>query len=387
MKPLTAICLIGLSAAISFQISSPLLSIYAKEYLNATIPEIGVIVSAFFLASAFSKLPIGIFIRSKATSLVLIVGLFLIFIMPLFYVNLSSPYLLALSRAVHGLGSTMYVTSALTLTALIVNPKSRDSALAKYTAFVSIGLAIGPTVGSFLVMMLGVKGTIAFSIIPALFAFLLSINFLKNPLVYKIDVNDDHKLSHKAFIKVLSNKTFNVAFFSYFAFSFIYGLILAYAPIYVKESFGLEDRELTLLFFEYFTFTALARVLLSRTIDILGKDKLLLIGLINSALAVLAIGLIKFRWAFITAFGLLGMSHGIVYPTAAMIVAKAVNPEELFLTNSLYLSAFDIGGGIGPIAIAPLATMLGIPIALAVSSLLPISAIMILINYEKFLKS
>jgi MFS family permease len=70
MKPLTAICLIGLSAAISFQISSPLLSIYAKEYLNATIPEIGVIVSAFFLASAFSKLPIGIFIRSKATSLV-----------------------------------------------------------------------------------------------------------------------------------------------------------------------------------------------------------------------------------------------------------------------------------------------------------------------------
>jgi hypothetical protein len=76
MKPLTVICLIGLSIAISFQISSPLLSIYAKEYLNATIPEIGVIVSAFFMASAFSKLPIGIFIRSKATSLALIVGLF-----------------------------------------------------------------------------------------------------------------------------------------------------------------------------------------------------------------------------------------------------------------------------------------------------------------------
>ncbi|MEM3754838.1 MAG: MFS transporter, partial [Candidatus Bathyarchaeia archaeon] len=266
--------------------------------------------------------------------------------------------------------------------ALIVNPESRDSALANYTASVSIGLAIGPTMGSFFVMSLGVKRTIAFSSIPAFFAFLLSIVFFKKQLVYKID-KKDYKLSYKTFIKVLLNKTFNMAFFSYFAFSFIYGLIIAYVPIYMKESFSFEDKEVTMLFFEYFMFTALARVLLNKAMDILGKHRLLLIGLINSALATLAIGLINFRWAFIFAFGLLGISHGIVYPTAAMIVAKATKPEELFLTNSLYLSAFDIGGGVGPIAIAPLATMLGIPIALAISSLLPILAIMILINYKK----
>ncbi|MEM3653990.1 MAG: MFS transporter, partial [Candidatus Bathyarchaeia archaeon] len=196
MKPSTAICLIGLSVAISFQISSPLLSIYAKEYLNATIPEIGIIISAFFIASAFSKLPIGIFIRGKAVLSALITGLLLIFIVPIFYVNLSKPYLLALLRIMHGLGSTMYVTSALTLSALIVNPESRDSALANYTASVSIGLAIGPTMGSFFVMSLGVKRTIAFSSIPAFFAFLLSIVFFKKQLVYKID-KKDYKLSYK----------------------------------------------------------------------------------------------------------------------------------------------------------------------------------------------
>ncbi|MEM2896828.1 MAG: MFS transporter [Candidatus Bathyarchaeia archaeon] len=382
MRPLTIVCLIGLSAAISFQISSPLLSIYAKEYLNASIPEVGIIVSAFFIASAFSKLPIGMLVRSRATVLALMIGLFLVAIMPFFYVNLSAPYLLAFSRAVHGLGSAMYVTSALTFTALIVSPESRDSALAKYTAFVSVGLAFGPIVGSFCVTLLGVKGTIAFSIIPALLAFFLSTRFFKNPLTYKISI-DDEKFSRRVFIKVLSNKAFEMAFFSYFAFSFIYSLTLAYVPIYAKESFGLGDREITLLFFEYFAFTALARALLNRAIDFFGRSKLLLIGLMNATLATLAIGLANVQWIFFFAFGLFGISHGIVYPTAAMIVAKAVKPEELFFTNSLYLSAFDLGGGFGPIAMAPLATKLGIPIALAISSLLPISAIIVLINCKR----
>jgi len=386
MDPLTIICLIGLSIAISFQILNPLLSIYAKEYLSATIPEIGVIISAFFIAAAISKLPMGLFIRGKKTVLALITGLFLISIIPFFYIVLPIPYLLALLRAIHGLGSAMYVTSALTFTALIVNPESRDLALAKYTAFVSIGLAIGPTLGSFCVTLLGVKGTIAFSIIPALFAFLLSFHFLRNPIAHRISINDNEKFNFKVFVKVLSNKAFNVAFFSYFAFSFIYGLILAYAPIYVKESFGFMDKEVALLFFEYFIFTMLARLLLSKAIDFLGRNRLLLVGLMNSVLATLTIGLAKIPWAFILIFGLFGLSHGIVYPTAAMIVAKAVKPEELFLTNSLYLLAFDLGGSIGPILMAPLATSFGIQIALTISSLLPISAIITLISNKEIFK-
>ena len=173
----------------------------------------------------------------------------------------------------------------------------------------------------------------------------------------------------KNLVAVFSNGLFRRAFLAFLAWSFLFGVILAYAPLYAHKSFGFPDEQITALFFGYFAFTSGVRLFMNKLTRRFSKEKLLVSSLLGGTVMTLLMALGGSPATFAVAFVLLGVAQGIVYPTSAMIVAGAFGLEELLSANSIYLSASDLGQTLGPVFASVLAENYGIPYALSISSI------------------
>ena len=53
-------------------------------------------------------------------------------------------------------------------------------------------------------------------------------------------------------------------------------------------------------------------------------------------------------------FFILGISHGVIFPVGAMILADNISRKLLAIANALYTTSWDTGSTLGPIVTAPL---------------------------------
>ncbi len=361
---------IGFSATASTQIVGPILAIYLKDFLLASIPEVGLAVSVFFLTSALSKLPVGFSARGTRTTLGLILSLLICSICPSAYVLAKDLAVFNTIRAIHGFGAALFGVTGLTLISSMALSGKRVEAISSFIASLAVGLMAGPAIGTLSVALLGIKNTFFIASLPSLIGLAMAYSLARNTSL-RVDYGSGRNLALSDLSMVLSSRLFKGSFFAYMSFSFVFGVLLAYAPIHARESFGFSSGYITSLFFGYFLVTTGVRFMLGRLIEKLGEERMLSLGLLNTTLMGAFMYFINAPTVFTAAFVCLGLSHGVVYPTAAIVVARAVKPAELALANSIYLVAFDLGTFFGPTLTSVVATSYGIPSALALSGIFP----------------
>ena len=133
----------------------------------------------------------------------------------------------------------------------------------------------------------------------------------------------------------------------------------------------MTEHDITLLFFAFHFCMIGIRVLSGELTLSLGKNRTLILGLVNAICMLTLLSFSKSPHLFAFSFALLGFSFGVIYPTGLMIIAQSVYARNLNLANAIYITGWDLGCTIGPLATAPFVSSLGAVWALGVTALLP----------------
>ncbi|MEM2082273.1 MAG: MFS transporter [Candidatus Bathyarchaeia archaeon] len=363
---MASIRILGLLTSAYFQMTSSILAIYAKGQLGASISDVALIISAFYATSAASNFLIGMVARWRDPRPLLIISLFLISVAPISYGLAEDPLILMASRALEGFAFALYSTTALTLCSMTSSsPSERDASIVAYTSSLALGMMAGPAMGSLAIAGLGLRNTF---FLAALFpAAAIALVWLS---IRGLDVRLAPRRGRRASLGgIFGNGAFLSAISIYWAFAIIYSVFLAYATIYAKEGLSFSSDRVALLFFGYFSMTALGRFFIGRLVRSIGKRMALALSAAGAIALSSIISSFRSPQAFAMAFALMGIPHGIIYPTGAMIIADEIGPESLVRANSFYLLSWNLGAIMGPLFASGIATLWGIPAAIMASAI------------------
>ena len=160
-----------------------------------------------------------------------------------------------------------------------------------------------------------------------------------------------------------------MCFLAVFCFSFQVTVVTAYAPLYARQGFAMDDAAVSAMFFAYSIFLVAMRLSMGRLSRRVRRRAILTLGLFNSAMMVLSLSLSPSVGLFILSYSFLGLSHGIVPPSAALIITGSIEPSELVAANSIYFNSWDLGAMVGPYVMATVAEGSGLGQALALTSI------------------
>lgn len=348
---------------------TPLLSLFALTYLDATKEELGYIMSAFFIASVASKLIIGFLIKQKHLFTLQTFSLIIMVLSPVFYVFSGNVLAFALVRIIHGFGFAVMFLSCLTIATILIGEKNNFS-ISILMAFTAIGMTLAP--------LLSTIFTFYFDI-PTTFLLVSGITCLSLPLSIYLTSKKNllfDKATEKLSLKEITDsffkeKWFTSSFLAYFAYALIYGTITTYVPPYARQSFGFADYQITAMFFGLFIFTIFTRALLIKRNEKTFLKHILLSSLIFTILLLILLGIIKDPTLFASTFVLIGIGHGFIYPITAILVSNGSPPEHRLEANTLFLISFDLGNVIGPMVASLMVSFMPLNYVLIGSAVLP----------------
>ena len=383
LSSMALISIISLMASTSTQILNPIIAVYARDTLNASITEIGLIISAFFFVSIISKPLIGLSCQGMKTLYYLWIALALMAFPTIGMSVTNSPAIFAALRIFQGIGSSMFWAPGMTLIALISSKDRLEQDLSNYSFLISIGMSLGPAIGSMSVAVLGTRYSFFLSALILLSGFMMGTLLIRKREYFREKLcSDDSRINSLHQIpQIVSTKPFKMAFLAYATMSFVYGILTAYGTLYFKDSFGVQDGTVAILFFGYNAIIMVTRFGLRKLVNITSKRNILLFGLVNYVAMLSILVTSNSLPIFVAAFCMLGLSHGLIYPTGILMVAGSVPIANLAFANSIYLTGWDVGNSIGPVVASPIATQYGTRAALPIAILAPIVSLLITVLY------
>lgn len=350
-------CLIGFSHSASSSVISPILSIFVRNATNATVEMVGLVAATYFITSSMARFSLAMLVSGKRTITFLLYAFIIFALCPVFYPLTDNIILLMMLRAVQGFAAAFIGTASLTLVGLTMPTFKRDKGFGTYSAWKSLGLLAGPAITSLSIPLFGVSNMFYIAglvgIIGCFAAFFLNkqvISIEKNWQITEIRVTREAVKSK--LLTIMRNKLFRMAFLGNFAFFFFFGVLVAYAPLYAKETLNFSNEFISLLFFVYYIATTSTRMFLGKIIRKTSKPPLIILSVILAALLSFSLAIVMDKFVFTTIFALVGMVQGVLFPVGSMLVASNVKPSRIMLANSLYVVGLDIG-----LAIAPLITV------------------------------
>jgi len=350
------------------QMIGPIFPLFLYEDLQVQVSQVGVIVSILSIVSLLTKIPLGAWVRPKQYVPAMLLGSATIALMPFAYSLSQSIDNVILFRIIHGIATAITVTVNLAVVTSVVSRGDTQKAVVYYTTAFSAGLLLGPLVASFIVAFLGLRYSLAVSSAIALSAPIVCIGFLKYHGLMKNRPTPARQFALGRIFKLVRSSGIAVPSIVAFSHSFLLGIMLAYGSIYSKLAFKLQDSEVSLLFFGLFTVSLLIRLRFTKMLQTWGKAIVLAIGLSAAGLSLALSGTVTIFPLFVVSFVAFGVAHGLMFPTATILVADSTSFDDRVLGSSIFLFCFDVGQLTGPLVIAAMIPLLGIGSSISISS-------------------
>lgn len=376
--------MIGFSYIASSSVIAPILSIYVKDVANAPVEVVGLVTAVFFIASALAKISLGVFAGGKKTISFLLFAFVIFSICPALYPLTDSILMLILLRALQGFAYAFIGTASLILAALTMSSTKRDKGVGTYTASLSLGLLAGPAITTFSIPLFGVSNTFYFAGLMG-FIGIFAAFFLnrKLSLIEKnwqiIDVAANREPLKSKISSIMRNKGFGIAFVGIFAFFILFGVILAYAPLYAKETLRFSTEYISVLFLLYYAATTVMRLSIGRIVGRVSKPTLMTLATLFAALFSFALAIFTDDFVFAGIFASIGAIQGVLFPVGSMLITEYIHPSRNILANSLYMMGIDVGQGIAPLITAGVVVQHGLEYSFMVSTVVSVAAALLLI--------
>jgi len=365
LTPHLTICLMGFSMVASTSVVVPILSIYVKDVMGASVEMVGLVTAAFFMASALTKAPVGLLIGGRRTFPLLMAASLIFALCPAFYPLVGSVGMLILLRSARGFTYTVIGATALLMAGLTLPSAERDRGFGTYTASLSLGLLAGPAITAFSIPIFGISNTFYFAsvlglvgVFAAVFLYVKVSSIEGSWQIIGVAVEREGLRSKVS--NVARNGRFQVALVGNFAFFLIMGAISAYAPLHARENLGFSDGAVPMLFLLYYVATTATRFSMVRMAGRASRSTLVILSTGSAAMLSLALSAVRGGLAFAAILALIGAVQGVIIPAGSMLIAESIQPSRRALANSLYLMGLDVGQGMAPLITAEAAARHGL---------------------------
>lgn len=354
---------------------APIIAIYAKESIGASITETGLVVSAFAISSAALRIPTGAVIKTSNTAAWMLLGMAILTFAPVAYTFASSVAVLVAFRLLHGFGNAVSITTLLTSVSVASTKEGEARSITIYTVGAAIGLAAGPALTVVVLVLTELRW--AFVV-----AGLVNLPCIALALKLFSSWKPGETLSPKAapakqIVEMLKDKNVVSYALMYLSFTTFGSALTAFAPLHAKDFFKMSDQLWSSIFFGYSLLLFLTRLLLTRIVSHGNLRLLTYFGLLNAIASSVIVAYAPQPYLFAAGVALAGLSHGFLYPLGAIMTANHSPPARRTFANSVYLLGGDTGFLLGPLVAAPLASEYGIPVALAAIGLTPLLGVLL----------
>ena len=376
ITPVTLMTLSVLFSAMSLTMVEPFLAIFIHDNLNASLGEIGIIVALAAITAFATRIPIALSLKSGRVLQFYVMSYALLIFIPILYSFSSSIQMIVLIRVIHGILEAINWTCGISAVSLISSKERFRGSLLTYTIAISIGLMLGPGLASILISVLGIHATFVMAGIVMIPSLILSmIVYMKNRgLVEDVPRPSMHDVSG-----LLRTPLVWAAIVPYCMQALLYGVLISYGALLGKNVYGLADNNISALFFGYYALTTITRIGLIRIMNRVPFRLLLVFGMSAGCLGLIVMGTTHEPLVYMIAFVSLGIPHGLIYPTTAVIVARATRKRNRLSANAIHLSCWDGGQIIGPLIGAIIISYLSIGETIVTSAAIPFLSILLLI--------
>lgn len=323
-----------------FSLLYPVMPLYAAK-LGAEVSQVGLIVAANSYMTAIFLVPMGMLSDRFGRHKLLVGGLAIFALVPLFYPLATNPLQLTLVRAIHGLAAAAFLPAAIALVIDLTPEDKRGEAIGWYTASLQLGLMAGPITGGFLLEHFGFNATFygcsAISLVGLVFILSRLNTIARTPEIALARAGSWSWLKQAlVFVGMLS--ALFVALGS--------GTIATYIPLYGME-FGISEAGAGSIITAMYASSAILRAPAGKLADKLNKKLLIICGLGIIAIAVALISVFHSLVPLIVVAILFGIGMGIAMPAGLALTADLAPVGGRGLAMAINTAFFQIGFAFG----------------------------------------
>ncbi len=335
--PFTRLFIANTMIVIAFYMLMPTLPVHITRDLHIDEKSVGLILGIFSISSLVIRPLVGIALDRIGRKIIYIPGVIIFGFCIGGYIFAYSFLAIMLIRIIHGMSWASITTSNSTMIADIVEKRYRGTAIGYFSLSISIGMAIGPAAGVFLMNYISFQNIFISGVILVTLSLLSSYS-IKLPELVK----DKSKITIKTLYEL---KVIPIAIMYT-----LYGASYSAATIFSSlHGIDLKVKHLWLFFVILALFMGVFRPYVGRIIDKTGPGKILYIGFSLLVIGLIMLGLATNTFFFHLSAVFLGTATGFIMPTCMTMVINIVSPTRRGAATSTFFTAFDIGIGVGVI--------------------------------------
>ena len=268
----------------------------------------GLIITLFTISAAISRPFSGKLADTIGRKKVIYLGIICSFLVMLIYPFSYSVLFFLILRFLHGFSAGFAPTGATALLTDLMPEKSRGHAMGIWGTFISLGIGVGQTLGSWIYLSFGFTILFLIGALFSLIAFIL-VFWIKETLVNQQKFN--FKLLRITWKDVFEPNVLPAAFVMLLS-AMCSGMIFVLTPD-LSTYLGISNKGF--FFGIYVIATILIRLLTSSLSDRIGREKTLLIGCFTLVISMLLVGTSNSIVSYIFAAIIFGIATGITSPT------------------------------------------------------------------------
>lgn len=330
----------------SFYLIMPLLALYLIQKFSVEESVVGAVLSCYTLACLFIRPFSGYLVDAFPRKKLYLLALFFFVSLFLGYPVVSTVFLFAVLRILHGFAFGMVSISSNTIVIDIMPASRRGEGLGYYGLSNNFAMATGPMVGLWLLNHYSFETIFYVSFFVCSFSFLFG-SFVKTK--QRDIVKNQEKISLDRFVL----KKGLPAGFNLMLLAFPYGIMTSFIALYAKELNLQGDSS---FFYMALAFgIASSRLFSGKQVD---KGYLLRVIKVGMAIAIMAfflLSMLRYSYmrdslllkAFYFSAFLIGVGYGTLFPAMNSLFVALASANKRGTATSTYLTSWDIGIGIG----------------------------------------
>jgi DHA1 family multidrug resistance protein-like MFS transporter len=347
-REFAGISIAGLLLYFSYALArSPVIPLFARS-LGASPPLVGWIVAASTITGIVVKLPAGSLSDHFGRRTLLLVGACFFAFTPFFYATASSIGLLLLLRIVHGNATALFGPAASAAISDITAPSHRGIRLGLYASMQGVGQALGPFLGGVLISRVGFQAPFFLSGLVGCAG--LACVFLSIRGHTPQAINSSRAKILQGLREVFGNRAILATSVTVAAMMVVVGSYNGFFPLYAMEVLGVDAWHIGAVFGVQTTTTLLARPLMGRFSDRVGRKPLILAALIWTAALIALLPHLPTSVGLLLAFGgAWGLGLSVVSSVAGALITDLSKRAHYGAAHGAFGAIYDIGEASGPI--------------------------------------
>lgn len=361
------ISLAMLLLVMAFYVLIPTLPVFVKQ-LGGTESQIGLVTGIFTLSAVLVRPLSGGLIDRYGRRPFMIGGLMFFALTMYLYDWVGGLVYLVALRMFHGVSWAISTNAIATTVTDIIPSVRRGEGMGWFGMFTTLGMAVGPVIGvwitdnySFHALFLLATG---FSGAAFLLAYVTNISF-----PYR---NDSGRMS---FLDKSVLPTSLVTFFM----TISYGGIITFFPLFA----GTITVNPGTFFLAYAVTLALVRPIAGKLTDRYGESAVIIPALGISVAACLTLAASTGLFGVLVSAILYGIGFGAAQPALQAATINLSPPEKKGIANASFLTAFDLGIGLGAIALGAVSQYMGYRTLFCVASASGLAALILFSVYSR----